>query len=124
MAERRDVEVAVLSMSTGRFFGEFSSEADIVKAFAVDDDALLGADVIIAAYGRDWLGGDAFVLFRRDGKLFEINADHCSCRELDGQWRPEETTWHALRHRLRTAGDDTFGTPEAADALRALLAPN
>ena len=40
------------------------------------------------------------MLFRKDGKLYEVNGSHCSCYALEGQWEPEETTVEALRHRV------------------------
>lgn len=59
-----------------------------------------GANVLLASYGRPMCSGYAFVLFERDGKLYEVNGSHCSCYGLEDQWDPEETTVEALRHRL------------------------
>lgn len=63
-------------------------------------------DVLFASYTYRDYEGDAFVLFRKDGKLFEVNGGHCSCYGLEGQWEPEETTIEALEHRLK---NDYFG---------------
>ncbi len=65
-------------------------------------------NVLLASYATEDYGGDAFILFIRDGKLYEVNAWHCSCYGLgrygwgnsETQWEPEETTVAALRHRL------------------------
>jgi hypothetical protein len=73
-----------------------------------DDDAppveekpeFQGAEILLASYGTPGYEGYAFVLFRRDGKLYEVNGSHCSCFGLEDQWRPEETTVGALRHRV------------------------
>jgi len=58
------------------------------------------AEILLASYGTPSYEGYAFVLFRRDGKLYEVNGSHCSCYGLEGQWDPEETTVDALRHRV------------------------
>ena len=57
-------------------------------------------EILLASYEYENYEGEAFVLFRRDGKLWEVNASHCSCYGLENQWEPEETTIDALRHRL------------------------
>lgn len=85
---------------------------DGVKSdFKIGDDALVGVEIILASYTYEDYSGDAFVLFRKDGQLFEVNGGHCSCYGLEGQWEPEETSVEALRHRL--AGN--FGTTYVCD---------
>jgi hypothetical protein len=83
-------------------------QAELTKALS--HDRWQNVDVLLASYGSENYGGDAFVLFRRDGKLYEVNGSHCSCYglgtqgyhtdERETQWQPEETTVEALRHRL------------------------
>lgn len=81
------------------FLSDWSeSKLDGLKSdFQIDD---VGGDVLFAAYTYEDYSGDAFVLFSRDGKLFEVNGGHCSCYGLEGQWDPEETTKEALMKRL------------------------
>lgn len=55
--------------------------------------------ILIAVYTYECYSGKAFVLFERDGKLFEVNGSHCSCYGLEDAWSPEETTWEALLMR-------------------------
>ena len=57
------------------------------------------SSIIVASYGGGSYEGDAFVLFRKDGKLYEATGSHCSCFGLEGQWSPEETTVRALKMR-------------------------
>lgn len=57
-------------------------------------------EVLLASYSNEDYSGDAFVLFRKGDKLYEVNGGHCSCYGLEGQWEPEETNVEALRHRL------------------------
>ena len=69
-------------------------------------------NILFASYGCDNYQGDAFVLFEKDGKLFEVNGSHCSCFGLEGQFNPEETTLDALKLRLidgRLGFDDYSG---------------
>jgi hypothetical protein len=82
-----------------------------------------GAEILLASYGTPSYEGYAFVLFRRDGKLYEVNGSHCSCYGLEGQWDPEETTTEALRHRVKegTLGEGGYDeNPFAAELLQAL----
>jgi hypothetical protein len=56
--------------------------------------------ILFASYGTDNYSGDAFVLFEKNDKLFEVNGSHCSCYGLENQWEPEETTIELLTKRL------------------------
>lgn len=84
-----------------------------------------GAEILLASYGTPSYEGYAFVLFRRGGKLYEVNGSHCSCYGLEGQWEPEETTVEALRHRV-AQGNLGAGkwdeNPFAAELLQVLEA--
>ena len=63
--------------------------------------------ILFASYSYENYSGDAFVLFSKDGELFEVNGSHCSCYGLEYQWSPEPVVLKELEHRL-TVG--TFGT--------------
>lgn len=82
-----------------------------------------GAEILLASYGTPAYEGYAFVLFKRDGKLFEVNGSHCSCYGLEGQWEPEETTVEALRHRMKYGrlGSGGYDENPFADELRQVL---
>lgn len=82
-----------------------------------------GATVLLASYGTPSYQGYAFVLFERDGKLYEVNGSHCSCYGLEGQWEPEETTVEALRHRMDEGklGNDEWDENPFANELRKVL---
>lgn len=83
-----------------------------------------GVDILLASYSYECYSGDAFVLFRKDGKLYEVNGGHCSCYGLEGQWEPEETTVEAILHRLEHGdlGKDSYCGNEFSVELTALLA--
>lgn len=89
----------------------------------LERDQWKGIKVLLASYGHENYLGDAFVLFKKDGKLYEVNADHCSCYGLEGQWEPEETTVESLLHRLNAGnlGNEDCSGNKFANELRAVL---
>jgi hypothetical protein len=112
-----------------RFYGDFEGYWDILREFEEPEETLMDSEVIFADYERGQLEGEAMVVFLRDDsplgnepRLYCVHASHCSCRGLEGQWEPEETTIKALvftmlrgegvcwmsfyYHRIR---DDLFG---------------
>ena len=54
--------------------------------------ALDGAEVLYAQYEYGNYSGEAYVLFERNGSLYEVFAAHCSCYGLEDQWDPEQVT--------------------------------
>jgi hypothetical protein len=82
-----------------KFFNEFRSAQDVIKEYEAPADALDGAEIILAWYGYGSYEGDSLVVFKKDGKLWEVNGSHCSCFGLEGQWKPEETSIAALKKR-------------------------
>ncbi len=81
---------------------------EMVDDFGIDKSELDGCSVLLASYSYQDYEGDAFVLFEKGGKLFEVNGGHCSCHGLSEQgysggstqWEPEETTKNALLHKI------------------------
>lgn len=107
------------------YHGAWSSKEEMAKDFsnAYDEplhEAMI-ADVIVAAYEAGGYEGDAFVLFRKDGKLYEVNGSHCSCYGLEGMWEPEEVEPEVLLERLERAG--SYGVMAAfKEQIKAALA--
>lgn len=99
-------------------------EQTLKQVFGISDRDLAEARLLLASYLRDEYYGEAFVLFCRGGKLYEVNASHDSVAGMVGQWEPEETIIEALQYRLDkgTLGSGTNGTNVFADELRFLLA--
>lgn len=81
--------------------------------FQIHGGALEGATILLASYTYENYSGAAFVLFEKDGTLFEVNGSHCSCYGLEDQWEPEETSEEALLAR------DWY--PDYGGALKSLL---
>jgi hypothetical protein len=82
--------------------GAWSSVADLDREFATTT-GLSEGDVLLAYYGYESYSGEAFVLFQRDGILYEVNGSHCSCHGLEDQWKPEAALTAALRQRTATS---------------------
>lgn len=107
------------------FINDFSSKDDVLREFAgerwswPDEDEQQefinrhkNLNILFASYGRANYEGDAWVLFEKDGKLFEVNGSHCSCYGLEGQWSPEEVVLKELENRLING---TFGEDDWTD---------
>lgn len=98
--------------------------ADFVRAdFEVPPEQFAGVNILLASYLQEGYEGDAFVLFQKDGKLFEVNGGHCSCYGLEGQWEPKESSVEELRHRLEKGylGRHYNGGSIFADQLKEVL---
>lgn len=67
-------------------------------------------NILFASYGYENYSGDAWVLFEKEGKLYEVKGGHCSCYGLEGQWEPEEVNLDELQQRLTkgTFGEDDY----------------
>lgn len=97
-----------------QYFG-FDDRYDLFKQFEADDE---GERILFASYENEGYEGDAYVLFENPatGELLEIEASHCSCNGLEGQWLPGAVTWPALAMRLQADGTVSHisrHTPEA-----------
>jgi hypothetical protein len=122
------------------YFGDWMSFEDMVSDFEgcyCDEEKLAealkaerwqGLEVLFAAYEYVDYEGDAFVLFRKDGELYEVNGGHCSCyglseRSISGekpdQWEPEATTKEAVLHRMEASDYGILGRYK--DEIRAAL---
>jgi hypothetical protein len=94
-----------------QYFGEFNSREDVAREFEqcankwgpgpiqIVEGFPTDAEILFAEYEISGYEGGAFVLFERDGKLYEVHGSHCSCHGLEGQWTPDDTTWAALAMR-------------------------
>lgn len=90
-----------------------------IDGFPTDDE------VVFAAYGEEEsYSGAGFVVFERDGKVFENHGSHCSCNGLEGLWSPTETTWKALAAWSPRPENESYGdySAETAAAWKAVAA--
>lgn len=105
-----------------------SGEQGMLDDFGINKDALDGAQIIVASYTYEDYSGDAYVLFKRDGKFWEVHGSHCSCYGLSEgdylgdsqtQWQPEEADTAAILHRINEGNWGFEGG--VADTVRAAL---
>lgn len=89
-----------------KYYGDWSDEAGLIRDFDIDKSDLGGVDILFAYYSYENYSGEAFVIFEKEGKLYEVNGGHCSCYGLEDQWSPEETTVEAIEARIDS--DYTF----------------
>jgi hypothetical protein len=80
------------------YFGQFSGYDDMLEQWGNPSNPPLEEDVLFAVYGTPAYEGYAIAVFKKDGKLYEVNDSHCSCHGLEN-WIPEETTKAALGMR-------------------------
>ncbi len=80
-------------------------------------------NILFASYGTDNYSGDAWVLFEKDGQLFEANGSHCSCYGLEGQWSPEPVVLEELKTRIEAGyfGRDSYSDNEFVHELMVFL---
>jgi len=109
-----------------------SGLAGLKSDFGISDQELEGVTILLASYTYLNHSGEAFVLFERDGALYEVHGSHCSCYRLGDcgyrisgrgrtQWQPEETTVAALIYRLdkgRVSGDYAEQLRTVLDAMQ------
>ena len=57
-------------------------------------------NILFASYNQANYEGKAWVLLEKEGKLFEVNGEHCSCYGVEGQWEPKQVSLETLKHRL------------------------
>lgn len=58
-------------------------------------------NVLFATYTYEDWEGDAFLIVEKNNQLYEVNAWHCSCYELEQQFDLEETSIEALEEYLK-----------------------
>ena len=101
-----------------KYFGNFTDRESVARefsrnkyndAFTIPVDFPTDEELLLASYETPGYDGMAFVLFQRDGQLFEVHGSHCSCYGLENQWNPEATTWEALAMRPRPTTISGYG---------------
>lgn len=100
-----------------KYFGNWSCAEEMISSFEIEESELSNATVIVASYTYEDYSGSAMVVFRKEGKLYEVHGSHCSCNGLEGQWEPEETSLEALQHRLENGKMENYYPNEFLNAL-------
>lgn len=108
-----------------RYFGAFENIDSVRSEFKLNRSDILDGEILLAVYDVPGYEGTAFVLFERDGKLYEVNGSHCSCYGLESQWEPEETSWKALAMRKGYSISSAIReVAEAAQRFQSLIRRN
>jgi hypothetical protein len=101
------------------FLGDWNNIEDISHDFGEELDK--DTKILLAWYDYADYSGSAYVLFERNGKLYEVVGSHCSCYSLDGQWEPEEVPVEALKHRIEKGRLGRYDRPVFVDEMQELL---
>ncbi len=83
----------------------FSDVEDIVSSFCLTAETLQGVEILFAEYNRYDHEGDAWVIFKKDNKLYEVGGSHCSCNGLENQWVPQISSAKAILMMPRVKED-------------------
>jgi hypothetical protein len=67
-------------------YGEMRKAFEGYETYDLPEDFPAPKDVLFAGYFDGSYSGWARVLYRNGGKLYEVEASHCSCNGLGGQW--------------------------------------
>jgi hypothetical protein len=97
-------------------FAESERQEKVVKSYD-------NINILFASYSYENYSGDAYVLFEKNGKLFEVFGSHCSCYGLEGQFEPDEVSLEELNMRLLNGefGVDNYSENEFAEELKEFL---
>lgn len=72
----------------------------ISREFDISISELDDIHFLYAYYSYEDYSGNAYLLFIKDDKIYEIDAGHCSCYGLEDQFNPEEVPIEVLYDRL------------------------
>lgn len=90
------------------FHDEFKNIELLKEEYEITDSDLKGVQILYAAYRLGNCGGDSIVLFKKNGKFFIVDASHCSCNGLAGQWSPVETNEKSLKIEINAKSNENF----------------
>lgn len=90
----------------------------IVEQYEIPSLLLEGIHLIVAGMWEDSYDAHAFIVFEREGKVFEVQSAHCSCYGHEGQWEPIERPIEAI---VKSADYVLAGNDIEAEVVRAYL---
>lgn len=91
---------------------EDAGVSQLEQHFGLKTGSLQDIEILLASYKESDDSGYAFVLYRHQQCLYEVNASHDSVLDFRDQWQPEETTVEALIYRLNKGN---LGSSEASE---------
>lgn len=84
---------------------EWSNNENRREVFKDILDLLNSSEVLLAWYGGGCYDGEACVVYKSEGRLYEVNGSHCSCYGLEDRWKPDGTNKRILS--MRSSFDDS-----------------
>lgn len=75
----------------------FDDIEHIKKEYDIVDADLEGYEILFACYETGCYDGSSIVILKKDDNLYIVDAGHCSCHGLEGQFYPIETTVELLK---------------------------
>lgn len=81
-------------------------------------------EILFASYTYEMYSGEAFLIVKKENKLYEVNANHCSCYGLEGQFDLEETSIKQLEfylekgHKFRYYNGEDFIKEHLVDFIK------
>lgn len=103
------------------YLNDFTCFEDVRSNFNIDASHLEGVTILVANYTYEDYNGNAFVLFEKDSKLYEVYGGHCSCYGLEGQWEPEEVLLDELIKRVETSSYQFQGCEQEVIEILSLI---
>lgn len=89
-----------LGVMSLKFHEDFQDIEHLKKEYEITNDDLLGVEILFAVYRTGRYDGQSLVLFKKDDKLYIVDASHCSCYGLEGQWDPIEINEATLKKEI------------------------
>lgn len=102
------------------FMGEWKNKHDVrtsffnLKYYPTSEtvkkavEAFEGVEILFASSTYEDYNEEAFVLLDIKGELYEVIGTHCSCYDLEDQWRPKKTTVQDVRNRMKHEGERSY----------------
>jgi len=75
-----------------------SEEYDQVENSIIEKD-LEGAELLVSIGNSYGYEEEMLVIYEKDGRLYIVEASHCSCYDFSGQWSPSEYSYKAMLMR-------------------------
>ena len=93
---------------------------EICSDWYINESVLEGCKILYSNYTYEDYSGSGYVLFVRDGKLYEVHGSHCSCYGLEDQWSEEETFPEAIFHHMNKGYWEGIDVQYVSEVLIAL----
>lgn len=101
---------------------------DLIGKKAMEGDfriTLTNEKILFATYTYEYYSGNAYVLFTKGNKVYEVYGSHCSCMGLEDQWSPELIDKKVIKHRIDEDIDNNYAfndlSPEEKKILKRIL---